>query len=152
MCSLPQAVHAIVPGALWFPGDRHDSRYSMSPLKLQHSLQLSFLSFSSWFQKMLLMKDNCSAFVKEHQLQSVLCPEYSDEHFRMLRNDVTNIPLFGLGVSFFLFFIFPFSVQGKSIPFFCFLGRKWFGNFRNLRASKFIWGMSLLLPSYYFEL
>lgn len=57
MCSLLQAAHAIVPGALWFPGDRHDSRYSMSPLKLEHSLQLSFLSFSSWFQEMFKKKN-----------------------------------------------------------------------------------------------
>lgn len=33
VCSLPQAAHATVPGAVCFPGDRPEPRYGTSPLK-----------------------------------------------------------------------------------------------------------------------
>lgn len=45
-----------MPGALWFPGDRHDSRYSMSPLKPERPLQPPFPPPSPWFQEMLFKK------------------------------------------------------------------------------------------------
>lgn len=32
--------HAIVPCTLWLPGDRHDTRYSMQPMKLEHSVKI----------------------------------------------------------------------------------------------------------------
>lgn len=37
--------HAIVPCTHWLPGDRHDTRYSMRPLKLENSFKIYILMF-----------------------------------------------------------------------------------------------------------
>lgn len=101
-CRLPIA---IVPGALWFPGDRHDSRYSMSPLKLKRSLQLSFLSFSSWFQEMF--KKNKVVMLLLSSTSHSLCLLKKLQQLRFQNAMYLNISLWG-GCFF--------SVPGKSDP------------------------------------